>query len=226
MFRTSSHTRLTLLMVVILGGCLVSAPADAKKSKRKRKAPTTIQMTGVKSFDKVFRQAKKINKRIKDAESDLRDSRKALRSALGLTKKATYVDGLKELKERADGKLRVYVKNGRATLKAKEAVPTDVQNGIDAVNDLTRTIPSSVRNLKGAGTESVKMFRKAQKFPSNIARELGSQGVDGLLAILFKLPKITKRTVRNVRVMGAMSKRTGKTIKELSLISSTVTDIF
>jgi hypothetical protein len=223
--RNGSRSRFTLLLVAVLGGLMVAGPADAKK-KRSKKANTSITMTGVKSFDKVFREAKTANKKLRAAEADLKSSRKALRSALGLSKKSTYVQGLNELKRRADGKLRLYLNNGRPTLKATDAVPSGVQDGIDAINELTRTIPSSIRNLKGVATSSTKMFKKAKRFPSNLRTELGSQGIDGLLDLLFKAPRITRKTVRNVKVIGGMPKRAGKTSKELALISTTVKDIF
>ena len=213
-----------LMGVVVLGIGL--GPVDAHAKKKKKKAPTTIVMTGVKSFDKVFKQAKKANKKLRAAQSDLRDSKQALRSALKLSKKSTYVDGLKELKRRAKGKVRLYVNKGQLQLKASDAVPTDVKNGVEAVNRLTKTIPSSIRNLKSVTVESTKMFKKARKFPSNLRRELGSQGIDGLIDLVFKAPKITKKTVRNVRVISAMPKRAGKTSKELVQISSTIKDIF
>jgi len=213
------------MMVSLLGIGLISADAEAKK-KKKKGAPTTIVMTGVKSFDKVFKQAKKANKKLKAAQSDLRESKIALRSALKLGKKSTYVDGLKELKRRAKGKVKLYMNKGQLQLKAKDGVPTDVKNGVDAVNKLTKTIPSSIRNLKGVAVESKKMFKKAQKFPANLRKELGSQGIDGLIDLVFKAPKIAKKTVRNVRVISAMPKRAGKTTSELTKISATIKDIF
>ena len=100
------RTRSIFMMVSLLGMGLISADAEAKK-KKKKGAPTTIVMTGVKSFDKVFKQAKKANKKLKAAQSDLRESKIALRSALKLGKKSTYVDGLKELKRRAKGKVKL-----------------------------------------------------------------------------------------------------------------------
>lgn len=224
------RSRSVFMFAAVLGMGLTSGDAEAKK--KKKKAPTTIVMTGVKSFDKVFKQAKKANKRLKAAQSDLRESKVALRSALWsnssskLNKKSTYVDMLKELKTRAKGKLRLYVSKGKLRLKPTDAVPTDVEHAVDAVNKLTQTIPSAINNLNGVAIESKRMFKKAQRFPANLRKELGSQGVSGLVDLLFKAPKITKKTVRNVRVIGAMPKRAGKTSAELTKISTTIKDIF
>ena len=221
----SSRSRFVFMMGAVLGLGLMSADAEAKK-KRKKGAPTHIRMTGVKSFDTVFKQARKANNKLKAAQSDLRESKVALRAALGLSKRSTYEQGLRELKRRADGKLRVWIDGGRVQLKASDAVPSDVRKGVEAVNKLTRSIPSAVRNLNGVRKESTQMFKKAQRFPSNMQRELGRQGIDGLWDLLFRAPKITRKTIHNVRVIGAMPKRAAKTSAELVQVSTTIKDIF
>ena len=221
----SSRSRFVLMVTAVLGLGLISADAEAKK-KRKKGPPTHIRMTGVKSFDTVFRQARKANNKLKAAQSDLRESKVALRSALGLGKRSTYVQGLRELKRRADGKLRVWVDGGRVQLKATDAIPSDVQKGVDAVNQLTRSIPSAVRNLNGVRKESTKMFKKAQRFPNNMQRELGQQGIDGLWDLPFRAPKITRKTLHNVRVIGAMPQRAARTSADLVQVSTTIKDIF
>ena len=213
----SSRSRFVLMVTAVLGLGLISADAEAKK-KRKKGPPTHIRMTGVKSFDTVFRQARKANNKLKAAQSDLRESKVALRSALGLGKRSTYVQGLRELKRRADGKLRVWVDGGRVQLKATDAIPSDVQKGVDAVNQLTRS--------NGVRKESTKMFKKAQRFPNNMQRELGQQGIDGLWDLLFRAPKITRKTLHNVRVIGAMPQRAARTSADLVQVSTTVKDIF
>ena len=221
----SSRSRFVLMITAVLGLGLISADAEAKK-KRKKGAPTHIRMTGVKSFDNVFKQARKANNKLKAAQSDLRKSKAALRSALGLGKRSTYVQGLRELERRADGKLRVWVDGGRVRLKATDAIPSDVQKGVDAVNELTRTIPSAVRNLNGVRKESTKMFKKARRFPENMQRELGRQGIDGLWDLLFRAPKITRKTLHNIRVISAMPQRAAKTSADLVQVSTTIKDIF
>ena len=70
------------------------------------------------------------------------------------------------------------------------------------------------------------MFTKSQKFPSKIRKELGSQGLNGLVDLIFKSPKITKKTLRNIRVIGAIPKRAGQTSKELVQISTNIKAIF
>ena len=69
------------------------------------------------------------------------------------------------------------------------------------------------------------MFKKAQRFPSNMQRELGRQE-SMVLDLLFRAPKITRKTIHNVRVIGAMPKRAAKTSAELVQVSTTIKDIF
>ena len=66
--------RFVVFLTAALGLGLVSQPAFAKK-----KRSSTIQMTGIKSFDKIFKKARTTDKRLKSAEKSLKKSKKALR---------------------------------------------------------------------------------------------------------------------------------------------------
>ena len=200
---------------------LVSQPAFAKK-----KRSSTIQLTGIQSFDKIFKKAKTADKKLKSAETSLRKSKRALRQTLKLSKKSTYTTGLKELKRRANGKLRVAMVGGVPSLKASEAVPSEIQASIDAINTLTQSIPSTVRDLKGVVRSSTKMYNQSRKFPTNIQRELRAKGLDGLWALVVKAPKITKKTFRNLKVIGGMPKRATTVNTELAQISASLVKTF
>lgn len=223
MIRTapSRSVHMTLLVAFCFGLGAFSPPADAK-----RKRTRSIQMTGVNSFDKVFKKARKANKRLKSAEKNLRESKVALRQTLKLGKRTTYVQGLKELKRRANGKLRVIMVGGTPRLKATDAIPTNIQQSIDAINSLTTSMPQSIRDLKAVSRSSKQMYKQARKFPTNIQRELASSGLDGLWSIVVKSPKITKRTYKNVKVIGAMPNRAASVTSELAGISTSLVKTF
>ena len=210
-----------VFLVALIGMGLVSQPAFAKK-----KRASTIQMTGIKSFDKVFKKARTTDKKLKSAEKSLRESKKALRQTLKLGKKSTYLQGLKELKKRANGKLRVVMVGGVPSLKASDAVPTEIQASIDAINTLTKSMPSTVRDLKSVVRSSTAMYNQSRKFPTNIQSELGSKGLTGLWALVVKAPKITKKTYRNLKVIGGMPKRATKVNTELAQISTSLVKTF
>lgn len=212
---------LFIFLAAVLSMSLVSQPALAKK-----KRSSTIQLTGIQSFDKVFKKARTADKKLKSAETSLRKSKRALRQTLKLSKKSTYTAGLLELKRRANGKLRVAMVGGVPSLKASEAVPTEIQASIDAINTLTKSIPSTVRDLKSVVRSSTKMYNQSRKFPTNIQRELRSKGLDGLWALVVKAPKITKKTFRNLKVIGGMPKRATTVNTELAQISASLVKTF
>jgi hypothetical protein len=210
-----------MLLALMVGSVGVSHPAEAKK-----KRVAKIEMTGVKSFDKVFKKAREADRKLKSAERNVRKSKHALRKALKLGKRTTYVQGLKELKGRAKGKLTVVMQGGVPILKAKEAVPTDVMAGIEAVNTLSKSIPSSLRDLKAVTQASTSMYKRANRFPSNIRAELATMGADGLVSLIFKAPKIAKTTLRNIKVIGGMPKRAATVSKDLGQISNAIRKTF
>jgi hypothetical protein len=210
-----------LVLAVMVAAMGVSPQAEAKK-----KRAAKIEMTGVKSFDKVFKKAREADRKLKSAERNVRRSKQALRKALKLGKKTTYVQGLKELKVRARGKLTVVMQGGVPVLKAKEAVPTDVMAGIEAVNTLSKSIPASLRDLKAVTSASTSMYKRAKKFPNNITTELSTMGADGLISVLFRAPKIAKITFRNLKVIGGMPKRAASVSKNLGQISNSIRKTF
>ena len=217
----SARVQRAIMLVVFLGLVVGSPPADAKQ-----KRPQSIEMTGIQSFDKVFRKAKEANRDLQSAERNVRKSKNALRKALKLGKKATYVEGLRELKQRAKGKISVAMQGGVPTLRAREAVPSDVLAGIKAVNTLSKSIPASLRDMKRVTSSSTAMYKRAKNFPRNIQAELASKGTNGLVAVIFKAPKIAKTTVRNLRIMSTLPKRSASVSRDLGQISNAIRKTF
>ena len=211
----------SVMLLAFLCVAFTSHPVEAKK-----KRTQSIEMTGIQSFDKVFRKAREADKSLQSAERNVRKSKNALRKALKLTKKTTYVQGLKELKQRAMGKITVVMQGGVPTLKAREAVPSDVMAGINAVNTLSKSIPSSLRDMKQVTAASTAMYKRAKNFPSNIQAELASKGSDGLVAVIFKAPKIAKTTVKNLKVMRTLPKRSATVSKDLGQMSNAIRKTF
>ena len=209
------------LLTVFLGAGMYGHPVEAKKKKTQ-----SVELTGVDSFDKVFRKAREAERTLKSAERNVRKSKQSFRKSLKLGKKTTYIQGLKELKGRAKGKLTVVMKGGVPTLKPKDAVPSDVMAGIEAVNALSKSIPAALRDMKDVSRASTAMYKRAKQFPNNIQAELASGGADGLIAILFKAPKIAKTTVSNLKIIGAMPKRASVVSQDLGQISNSIRKTF
>ncbi|MEC9391804.1 MAG: hypothetical protein VX944_17160 [Myxococcota bacterium] len=219
--QSSNKVRLAMLLTAALGMSLASPVAEAK-----RKRARAIQMTGIQSFDAVFKKARTTNKRLRSAEQNLRASKVALRQSLKLSKQSTYVQGLRELKRRANGKLRVVMVGGTPRLRAMDAVPTEIQRSIEAVNALTVRIPDTVRDLRAVSRSSKQMYNQSRKFPRNIQRELSRKGVDGLWSIVVRSPRIAKRTHKNLKVIGGMPKRAARVSGDLADISSSLVNTF
>ena len=211
-------------VVFFLGLCCVALQSHPVEAKKKRKQ--SIEMTGIQSFDKVFRKAKDADKKLRSAERNVRTSKQALNKALKLGKKTTYIQGLNELKKRARGKITVVMQGGVPTLKAKDAVPSDVMAGIKAINTLSKSIPASLRDLKEVTAASRAMYKRARSFPKNIQAELAAKGVDGLAAVVVKAPKIAKTTVKNLKVMGAIPTRSAAVTKDLGQMSNAIRKTF
>ena len=167
----------------------------------------------------------KANGKLKTAQANIRNSKIALRTALNLKKNSTYSQGLKELKKRARGKIKLFVNQGKFQLKATDAVPTGVQKGIKAVNQLTRTIPQSIKSLKGVTTDSKRMAQQVENFPANIQTELSNQGDNGV-GLASKLPKATRQTLNNIKVIQTMPKRAARTTHHLVEITKMLKEVF
>ena len=212
-----------MFMVVFLGFGMVSTTAEAKK---KSKVKNKIELTGVSSLDKIFKKARIANKKLKSAEKNIRASKKALRSALKLGKKATYKDGLRELKSKAKGKLKVVMVGGVPTLKAKEAIPSDIQAGVDAVNRLTKTIPATIRDMKAVVTASTKMIKHSKNLSKNLQKEVMAKNGSGLITMVIKLPKIAKASANNVKVISRMPARAKNVSEDLGSISNSLRKTF
>jgi hypothetical protein len=212
-----------MFMVVFLGFGMVSTDAEAKK---KANTKNKIELTGIASFDKIFKKARTANKKLKSAEKNIRSSKRALRSALKLGKKATYMDGLKELKAKAKGKLKVVMVGGVPTLKAKEAIPSDIQAGIDAVNRLTKTIPATIRDMKAVASASRKMVKHSKDLTKNLQKEVMAKSGSGLITMVFKLPKVAKTSTNNVRVITRMPGRAKNVSEDLGSISNSLRKTF
>ena len=215
--------RIVLFLTVLFGVTILAGEVSAKK--KKNTPPNAIVMTNVQSFDKVFRQAQSANGKLKAAQASIRTSKIALRSALKLKKRSTYLQGLKQLKRRARGKIKVFMTQGKLQIKATDAVPTDVRKGIRAVNQLTKTIPSSLKNLKGVSTDSKRMAKQVENFPVNLQAELKRQGDNGL-TLASKMPKATRVTLNNIKVIGSMPKRAMRTTTELIQITKMIQEVF
>ncbi len=217
-----------IFAVLFLTLALGSGPALAKKKKKKKKKSKThmIEMTGIDAFDAVFKKAKKLDNKVRNANRKVRKSKKALVKALKLGKKSTYGDALKELKKKGKKHIKVAKKGGVPKLSVKKSAPADIKNGVDAVNTLLKNMPGAISDMKGATTASVGLVQEAVKFPDRMKAELAKQGSTGLMAMVTKLPKMGRTVLRNLQTMKSIPGRAADTISDLGSISNQVVKTF
>lgn len=197
--------------VVLLAGALVASPAWAgkkdAKGKGKGKDDDGILLTGIEAFDDVFVRVGEIDARLTSAESQLRVAKKNLNTALDLKKGTPLADGLAELADRAEGQLTLAIGEQKIPkLQATDAVPSNVQSAVDAVNLLTTNLTTSIADLQALGPEIDGLVKATRTMPTKLKEEFSDSA--GLLEKLFELPKTTKALSRDISITTGLPDRT------------------
>lgn len=201
---------LRLLATFALALTLTTADAHAKKGDAKKKEG--IELTGIAAFDDIFTQVADIDARLVAAEDLLKTGKKDLIDALALKKGTPLKTGLAELGERADGKLAVVLDGKQPKLQATDAIPTDVQEALDAVNRLTGGIVGSVEELAEIPAEAQKLAKKTQTFPSKLKDEISADP----LTTLLKAPKLTKTLKSNAEITAGLPSRSTNVVGRMN----------
>jgi len=203
----------TMMLAVAL-----TAPGPALAKKKGKGKNNGIQITGIESFDDVFADVKSMDKRLTSANKLLGNAKKELNTALGLKEGTPLKDGIAELRTRADGKIGLGMKGKIPTLEATDAVPTDVQTGIDAVNQLNSDLVTSIEDLLQVSKDIQSVVKKSKAFPSQVSKEFDG----GLLEKIFKMPKAAKATVHNLGITKELPGKTKKVLTRMQDIEKTV----
>lgn len=180
---------------------------DKKKAGKKKDG---VQETGIKSFDKVFREVGDIDQRLSHAENQLRTGRTNLNAALGLPKGTPFADALTDLQSKAGGKLRLAVGGGGIPkLEPTDAVPRNVQVAVDGFNGFTQNLTSSFADVKDLSKDITGLVDATAKMPNNLVKEFtkSSNGSVNLLEKLFVLPKAVKATTHNIKIVTGLDDR-------------------
>ncbi len=197
---------------------LVAAPGSAH-AKKKDKDDDGIWQVGFETIDSFFADVDKLNRDL-DAANRLLDGAKTdLNSALGLRKRTTLPKALAELNTRAEGKLGVVMKGKVPTLAASDAVPTDVQAGIDAVNGFTKKMERSMTRLADAPATASSLVKKSRTLPDDVKAEIAA---GNLIDNIIKGPKAVKAVNHNVGVTKALPGKADKTVTRLDSINRSI----
>lgn len=186
-----------------------------------------IVPTGITSFDPVFTRVGEIDGQIGKSEAQLRSAKANLNTALGLKQGTPITDGINELKARAGTKLGVAVNNQAVPkLTVNDAVPTNIQSAVDAVNGMTVNFSTSLVELQGLVPEITKLLGDTKSMPSRLKDEFASQGSTGLIDKLVALPKTTKALNHDLAVTKGLSTRTTSLTTRMTDILSLVQTSF
>jgi hypothetical protein len=151
-------------IVLVAGLATVAAlgmPGDAVAKKSKKKGKTTVQLTGVKSLDKVFKPLKKLDKSITKAQKARRKGAASINTALGLQKGTSLQAAMKHLQREAKGKVRVTMSGGMPQLKASDALPTNIKAGVEACNTVLKSYATATKSLAKAPKQAQKLVKQA-----------------------------------------------------------------
>jgi hypothetical protein len=210
----------------------LSVQAFAKDSKDdhgkgKKDAQQHIQKTGIEVFDSVFSQVDDIDHTLSSIEGQLRDGKNNLNSALALQKGTPLADGLAELKNRAGNKVSLAMDKGTVPkLEANDALPSNVRNAVDAVNQMTSNFGVSIDQLTGLAPDMEKLVKQTGKMPGRLVEEFKKGGNGGLFDRLFKLPKIAKALKGDLAVTAGLPDRAQGIQDRMNDIMGTVESSF
>lgn len=193
----------------------VSDSAEAKKDKKKKKGdeetteqvetaegetaeaePTVlmVEMTGIADVDNVFGKAVAPLQTLQKAGESLDSLNKNLATALALPEGTPFADALSDLTSKAEGKINMAIsEKGVPELSAGDAVPENVQNAINAVNDGMKNVMDSVESLTELPGQFKEIIAAAQSINP---KSLISSGVKPMDA-----PKIMKTITGNIKTL-------------------------
>jgi hypothetical protein len=213
-----SRAFLALPLFTLLAAVPATADAAPKAAKAAKETPLlTIEATGIAEFDDVFMKAKAIHDTLDAQDKNLTEARNALVTALGVATDAPLATAFADLKTKANGKLKLAMKGKTPRLEASDAIPDNVQAGIDAVNKLLDASESAIAAGVGLVPQSKELVAACSAFPA----KLTSMGLEPM-----KLMDASKKVTNNVKATGATPERVDKLVKTSEGIFTDVTGAF
>lgn len=163
-----------------------------------------IKLVSISQFDGVLGDAKGIHDSLAAMETKLQNANKSLAATLKLPETTSVEDSLAELKKRANNKINVGLEKGRVPkLTASDAVPSDVSEGIDAVNKMMDDMAASLEQAEAMPPKVAELITAAKAFPGQINADLLKQ--NNLAPT--DLPKVTKTLGADVKAIEATPER-------------------
>lgn len=197
--------RSTLLLALLVTAPLVVTEADAAPKKEAAGATDEagkypkIGMTGIAQFDEVFTPAKEIQDTLDSQKKDVTDARTRLNTALGVATDTPFKTAIADLSAKAEHKVKVVMKGKTPVLEPSQAVPDNVQAGLDAVNKLMEACERTVSSGQDLTTRAQDLITKASAFPGQVPQVVTGDPVAAAKAL--------KQVNANVKAMGTTPER-------------------
>ncbi len=200
------RTLLTAVVLGLFGASLVSTTAWAKKKDEEESTDTSgideleIVEIGLPSLDEVFGKAAGLITTLQGAKAKVDSSNEKVATALGLASGTPIADALNDLNEKAGGAISVAMEGSTPSLSAGDAVPENVQAGIDAVNEMTAALTEASAELTTVASEASALVTEASELPGKVKSEAQAAGISSItqIATMLKNTKNNLNTVKDI----------------------------
>ena len=214
--------RIVLIVALALTGLtLTSSDAFAGK---KEKAPAgeakplpKIEKIGIAEFDDVFMKARAIHDNLDEQDLKLKEARTNVNTVLGVATDAPLATAFQDLKTAANGKFKIVLKGTAPKLEASDAVPENVQKGLDAANGLVDVVVGTIAEGKKLEPQAKELAGAVVAFPG----QLSGMGLDPM-----KLLAATKIVTANVKATGSTPDRIVQLLKSCEGIFTDLKGVF
>lgn len=158
-------------------GLIFADTAEAKKTATYQSEPV-IKDCGIAEMDTVFKEAAGIQTSLDSAYKTVSDARTNVNSTMGVATDSPFSTAIADLASKAGGKLSVAMEGTMPKLKASEAVPDNVQKGLDAVNKLVDAGKTASDTAVGLKDKVTSLGKTMAAFPLKVPTMLGSLTAD------------------------------------------------
>jgi hypothetical protein len=173
--------------------------------------------TGIAEFDEVFAKARDMQGTLQASHTSLAEARSNLNTALGVATDTPVETALKDLKTKADGKIKLVMEGKRPKLEATEAVPENVQQGIDAANKLGETSVTTTDTADELRPRSEELATATKDFPAKVPT---------LVKNPMEVGKKGKQVKGNVKAVGELPEQVDGLRSEATGVASDISAVF
>ncbi|MFO0745085.1 MAG: hypothetical protein U1F43_39240 [Myxococcota bacterium] len=173
--------------------------------------------TGIAEFDDVFAKARDIQGSVQTQNQTMVEGRTNVNTAMGVAADAPLKTALEDLKTKANGKIKILMEGNVPKLQASEAVPENVQKGMDSVNALSDTSGKTSDTADQLLPQSEALVEATKDFPGK---------VPGLVKNPLDVAKKSKLVDKNVKAVATLPDKVKALKTEAQGVFADVTAVF